>query len=881
MSSSEQTVHHRQDYQPPHHLVETIDLEITLGEEVSQVKATLTIKDNPEMPAERQPLRLYGANQVLKSITIAGNVLTSEQYQQDEEGVLIHDCPESATIEIISENKPQENSLLMGLYKSDGIFCTQCESQGFRRITHYPDRPDVMTVFTTKIIADKQRYPVLLSNGNLIDSGELDDGRHFAQWHDPFKKPAHLFAMVAGDLAVIEDQFVTLSGREVALRIYAGHERIDQCHYAMEAVKKAMRWDEQTYSREYDLDIFMLVAIDDFNFGAMENKGLNIFNSQYILAKPETATDADYHAIDAVVAHEYFHNWSGNRVSLRDWFQITLKEGLTVFRDHSFSRSVSSDAVTRIDQVKRLRAFQFAEDAGPLAHPIRPDAYMEISNFYTTTVYEKGCEVIGMIKTALGEEGFFRGMNHYFAKFDGCAVTCDDFVAAMEEANSVDLTQFRLWYSQAGTPEVTINSTYDHAKQCYTLTVKQSCPATPGQPQKAPFYIPIKMGLLDSKGNTLPLQLEGDNSALSEDVLVLTGAEQQFTFTAITEQPTPSFLRQFSAPIKLHYDYSEAELAQLMAQDSDSFARWEAGQRYACNEIITLMITIENHQPLELNNHFATALTAVLTDKSLDKALIALMLTLPADRYLIELVGQVNIDALYQAKRFLTKALAEQFETQLLTCYHDNNKQSRYRYAPEAVAKRALKNCCLHYLVALEKAEYLDLAKQQFDQANSMTDQLAALRLLTWRHNSYRQEVLASFYQQWQHEPLVVNKWFAIQASSDLSDLLDEVRTLIDHSDFTLRNPNKVRALIGSYIDNLVHFHQPLGEGYRFLVDYIIKLDKLNPMVASRLANPLTQWRRYDEHRQQLMQEELTRLLKQKSISKDLYEVVSKSLPAH
>lgn len=875
--TEEAVVKYRKDYRPAPYLINSVSLTVELGEKSTLVTSRLHVHRN-DKAEKATDLKLDGRAQEIVSIKLDGKSLEKDAYQQTDENLSILDVPTDFFLEIQTRIKPQENTTLMGLYKSNGVYCTQCESDGFRRITYCLDRPDVMSKYETKIIADKKACPVMLSNGNLIEQGELDDGRHFVRWEDPFKKPCYLFALVAGDLAHIEDHFVTMSNRNVTLRIYSEHNNIEKCHFAMEALKKSMKWDEEVYGREYDLDIFMIVAVDDFNFGAMENKGLNVFNAQYVLAKPETATDQDYAAIDTVVSHEYFHNWSGDRVTLRDWFQLTLKEGLTVFRDHGFSKDIGLRDVVRIDQVQRLRNLQFPEDAGPLAHPIRPDSYINMNNFYTATVYEKGSEVIGMQKTIVGDDGYRKATDLYFARHDGHAVTCEEFVRAMEDANDVDLSQFRLWYSQAGTPLVSIVSCYDAEAKAYHLDVKQTCPATPGQMNKLPFHIPIRMSLLDSDGKRLTLQVDGDELPLKHSVLHVREAEERFTFVNIHEEPTPSFLHDFSAPIKLKYEYSDKALAFLMANDDDSFAAWEAGQTFALRQIKALMSQHQQKQVFAHQPLFFEALDAVLANTKLDNAFIAKLITLPSFTYVGENVEKIDVDALYAAHRYLSSAYAKHAEKTLFELYKSLNEPKDYHYNIVDVGERALKNACLVYLGMLDESIYYDLAMSQFSQANNMTDQLTALRVLTRFENAHREPALKAFYDKWNAEALVVDKWFAIQGMSETDNALDEVKALMKHANFNIKNPNKVRALIGGFTANFPEFHHGNGKGYEFLVDVALELDALNPMVTSRLIAPLTKWRRYDEKRQALIKKQLERLLAKEGLSKNVYEIVSKSL---
>jgi len=779
---------------------------------------------------------------------------------------------------------PESNTALEGLYKSGTMFCTQCEAEGFRKITFYLDRPDVMSKFTTTVSAEQHAYPVLLSNGNPIASGSEEGGRHWATWEDPFKKPAYLFALVAGDLWCVEDSFTTMSNREVALRIYVEPENIDKVQHAMNSLKRSMKWDEEVYGREYDLDIFMIVAVNDFNMGAMENKGLNIFNSSCVLAKAETATDAAHQRVEAVVAHEYFHNWSGNRVTCRDWFQLSLKEGFTVFRDSEFSADTHSRTVKRIEDVAYLRTHQFAEDAGPMAHPVRPDAYMEISNFYTLTIYEKGAEVLRMIHTLLGPELFRKGSDLYFERHDGQAVTCDDFVKAMEDASGIDLTQFKRWYTQAGTPRLDVSEAYDEAAQTYSLTFRQSCPATPGQSEKLPFVIPVALGLLDAQGNELPLRLQGESAAQGTSrVLSVTEAEQTFTFVGVVEKPLPSLLRGFSAPVKLHFPYSRDQLMFLMQHDSDGFNRWEAGQQLSVQVLQELIGQHQRGEALVLDQRLVTALRTLLEDESLDQAMVAEMLSLPGEAYLTEISEVADVEAIHAAREFARKALADALFAPLWARYQANREVSKATpYVAEAAhfARRSLQNIALSYLMLSEKPEVLAACVDQFDNADNMTERLAALAVLV--NSPFQEEqgkALAMFADFFKDNPLVMDQWFSVQAGCPLPGGLERVHALMQHEAFTLKNPNKVRALIGAFANqNLINFHRADGAGYRFLADQVITLNALNPQIASRLLAPLTRWRKYGAARQALMKAELERILASGELSSDVYEVVSKSL---
>jgi aminopeptidase N len=870
--SNKPSVTYRKDYQAPAYRIESVDLHFTLGEEATVVTSTLEVVRQTHAAVDA-PLCLHGEDLVLNWLKLDGQSLETKDYQLDEKTLTIHQVPAQFQLSCQVTIKPQENTQLSGLYKSSGNFCTQCEAEGFRRITYYLDRPDNMASFSTTIVADKHAYPVLLSNGNLIDSGELDNQQHFAKWQDPFKKPSYLFALVAGKLNVIEDSFTTMSQREIALRLFVQPGNEDKTAHALSALKQAMRWDEQQFGREYDLDIFMIVAVDDFNMGAMENKGLNIFNSQCVLANPQTATDEEYTYVTRVVAHEYFHNWTGNRVTCRDWFQLSLKEGLTVYRDQEFTCDVTSRDTRRIDDVIRLRNAQFAEDAGPLAHPVRPDSYIEINNFYTATVYEKGAEVIRMMQQLLGRDNFRKGMDLYFERHDGQAVTCDDFVKAMEDANGVDLDQFRLWYSQAGTPELDIEEQYHAETQTYRLQVKQHCPDTPGQANKQAMHIPLAIALLDKQGQ----EIQG-----SAQILQVREFAQSFQFTEIKHKPTLSLLRGFSAPIKAHMAYTEEALAFLLRHDNDAFARWEAGQRLASR------IILDNYQlGLQQAEYRAPSLLieslrALLseTDAEISNALLAKILVLPSETYLQgQLSAEVDPVALHQARCFVRRAIAEQLQPQLQALYTANHTQQAYVYDNQAMTLRSLKNIALAYLTATNTADSIELAYQQFTQANNMTDSMAALHSLNHQATPQREQALQSFYQQWQHDSLVMDKWFSLQALSELPDTLMQVKQLLQHPAFNFKNPNKVRALIASFASgNQAHFHTIDGAGYAFLAEQIIALNHYNPQIAARLVTPLSKWRKFDNARQQLMREQLERIMREPKLSDDVYECVEKSL---
>ncbi|MGA6096906.1 aminopeptidase N [Stutzerimonas marianensis] len=884
MRTEQPKVIHLKDYQVPDYLIDETHLTFELYEDRTLVYAQLVMRRNPEAGAGLPPLQLHGQDLELMSLSLNDRALGLGDYQVAEESLTLQPDTASFTLDSTVVIHPESNTALEGLYKSGKMFCTQCEAEGFRKITYYLDRPDVMSTFTTTVSADKQAYPILLSNGNPIASGEEEDGRHWATWEDPFKKPAYLFALVAGDLWCVEDSFTTMSGRDVALRIYVEPENIDKCQHAMDSLKRSMKWDEEAYGREYDLDIFMIVAVNDFNMGAMENKGLNIFNSSAVLARAETATDAAHQRVEAIVAHEYFHNWSGNRVTCRDWFQLSLKEGFTVFRDSQFSADMNSPTVKRVEDVSYLRTHQFAEDAGPMAHSVRPESFIEISNFYTLTVYEKGAEVVRMIQTLLGEEGFRKGSDLYFERHDGQAVTVDDFVKAMEDANGADLTQFKRWYSQAGTPRLAVSERYDAAAKTYSLTFRQSCPPTPGQSEKLPFVIPVSLGLLDGQGREIPLRLQDEDAAVGTTrVLAVEQAEQTFTFVEVPEQPLPSLLRGFSAPVKLEFPYSRDQLMFLMQHDSDGFNRWEAGQQLSVQVLQEMIGQHQRGEALQLDQRLVTALRSLLEDERLDPAMVAEMLSLPSEAYLTEISEVADVDAIHAARDFARQGIATALFDLFWKRYQADREVSRQTpYVAEAshFARRALQNIALSYLMLSGKSEVVAACVEQFDQADNMTERLTALAVLVNSDfETERQQALDAFAEHFKDNPLVMDQWFSVQAGNTQPGGLERVQHLMQHPAFTLKNPNKVRALIGAFANqNLVNFHRADGAGYRFLADQVIVLNKLNPQIASRLLAPLTRWRKYDAARQGLMKAELERILASGELSSDVYEVVSKSL---
>ncbi len=868
------------DYRPSAWLIDTAELRVELGEEGTLVHARLALRPNPDPKAERGPLVLHGRELEPVSLALNGKALAPADYRIEDGRLHLPSAKGDCVLESTVRIHPETNTSLEGIYRSGGNFCSQCEAEGFRKITWFLDRPDVMARYTVRIEGDKQRYPVLLSNGNLIESGALAGGGHFAVWQDPFPKPCYLFALVAGDLVHLEDRFRTRSGREVTLRIYVRGGDLEKTPHAMRSLKKSMQWDEDTYGLEYDLDVFNIVAVSDFNMGAMENKSLNIFNSKYVLASEETATDADYVNVEGVIAHEYFHNWTGNRVTLSSWFHLSLKEGLTVFRDQQFTADMNSAAVKRIDDVRTLRASQFPEDAGPMAHPIRPPSYIEMNNFYTTTVYEKGAEVIGMIHTLLGAEGFRKGMDLYFQRHDGQAVTTDDFVAAMADATGVDLTQFKLWYDQAGTPTLKVSRSYDAAARRFTLTVKQSIPDTPGQSHKKPMHIPFAMGLLDGAGREIPLRLDGEAKAgPGHRVLDLREGEQRFRFLDVPEAPVPSLLRGFSAPAYLETDLSHAELSFLMGHDPDSFNRWEAGQQLATSLLLDLIADQAAGRPLAADPVLIEAFRAVLEDRRLDPALAAMTLTLPDTKTLAERVAVIDPEAIHGARKFLRKSIGAALREQFAAVYAANQDQGPYRLEPAAMGRRSLKNCALAYLVSQEDAAGRALALAQFKAADNMTDSFAALAVLSDQAGPEREEALAAFDARWRADELVMDKWFSVQAMSSLPDTLAQVEALMRHAAFDIKNPNKVRALISSFAHgNLLRFNAADGAGYRFIAERVLELDALNPQVAARLVACFNRWTKFDAARQQIMRGELERIEAKSGLSRNVYEIVSKAL---
>ena len=861
---------YRHDYRAPDYQISDIDLTFDLD----AVKTVVTAESKiSRQGAAAEPLRLNGEDLTLVSLHVDGQPWSD--YQIEENALVINNLPDRFTLRIVNEISPAANTALEGLYQSGEALCTQCEAEGFRHITWYLDRPDVLARFTTKIIADKSKYPFLLSNGNRVGEGDLENGRHWVQWQDPFPKPCYLFALVAGDFDVLRDTYTTRSGREVALELFVDRGNLDRAPWAMTSLQNSMKWDEERFGLEYDLDIYMIVAVDFFNMGAMENKGLNVFNSKYVLARTDTATDKDYLDIERVIGHEYFHNWTGNRVTCRDWFQLSLKEGLTVFRDQEFSSDLGSRAVNRISNVRTMRGLQFAEDASPMAHPIRPDKVIEMNNFYTLTVYEKGSEVIRMLHTLLGEENFQRGMQLYFERHDGSAATCDDFVQAMEDASNVDLSHFRRWYSQSGTPIVSVRDDYNPETEQYTLTISQRTPPTADQEEKLPLHIPFDIELYDNEGQVIPLQKEGHPV---HHVLNVTQEEQTFVFDKVYFQPVPSLLREFSAPVKLEYKWSDQQLTFLMRHARNDFSRWDAAQSLLATYIKLNVARHQQAQPLSLPLHVADAFRAILLDADIDPALAAEILTLPSPGEMAELFDIIDPVAIVAVREALTRTLATELSDEFLAVYNAH-KLDAYRVEHADIGKRALRNTCLRYLAFGDVKLGDALVTQQYHAADNMTDALAALSAAVAAQLPCRDALMQEYDDKWHQDGLVMDKWFILQATSPASNVLETVRGLLTHRSFTLSNPNRVRSLIGAFAgSNPAAFHAEDGSGYRFMVEMLTELNSRNPQVASRLIEPLIRLKRYDEGRQTQMRAALEQLKGLENLSGDLYEKIAKAL---
>ncbi|MFC2563249.1 MAG: aminopeptidase N [Neisseria sp.] len=863
------TVRYLKDYQTPAYRILETDLHFDIAEPQTVVKSRLTVE--PQRVGE--PLVLDGSAKLL-SVKING---VAADYVLEGETLTIAGVPsERFTVEVETEILPAENKSLMGLYASGGNLFTQCEPEGFRKITFYIDRPDVMSKFTTTIVADKKRYPVLLSNGNKIDGGEFSDGRHWVKWEDPFAKPSYLFALVAGDLAVTEDRFTTMSGRNVKIEFYTTEADKPKVGFAVESLKNAMKWDETRFGLEYDLDIFMVVAVGDFNMGAMENKGLNIFNTKFVLADSRTATDTDFEGIESVVGHEYFHNWTGNRVTCRDWFQLSLKEGLTVFRDQEFSGDRASRAVRRIENIRLLRQHQFPEDAGPTAHPVRPASYEEMNNFYTMTVYEKGAEVVRMYHTLLGEEGFQKGMKLYFQRHDGQAVTCDDFRAAMADANGINLDQFALWYSQAGTPVLEAEGRLKN--NIFELTIKQTVPPTPDMADKQPMMIPVKIGLLNRNGEAVAFDYQGKRA--TEAVLLLTEAEQTFPLEGVTEAVVPSLLRGFSAPVHLNYPYSDDDLLLLLAHDSDAFTRWEAAQTLYRRAVAANLAALSDGVELPKHEKLLAAVEKVISDDLLDNAFKALLLGVPSEAELWD--GAENIDPLryHQAREALLDTLAVHF----LPKWHELNRQAAkqenqsYEYSPETAGWRTLRNVCRAFVLRADPAHIETIAEKYGEMAQNMTHEWGILSAVNGNESDTRNRLLAQFADKFSDDALVMDKYFALVGSSRRSDTLQQVQTALQHPKFSLENPNKARSLIGSFSRNVPQFHAEDGSGYRFIADKVIEIDRFNPQVAARLVQAFNLCNKLEPQRKNLVKQELQRIRAQEGLSKDVGEIVGKIL---
>ncbi|WCJ26311.1 Peptidase M1 family protein [Euphorbia peplus] len=877
------------DYQLPDYYFDNVALSFSLGEEKTFVSSKITVY--PRVDGSSSPLVLDGHDLKLISLKVNSQELKVGDYKWDSRHLTISSLPTGTfLLEIVTEIYPQKNTSLEGLYKSSGNFCTQCEAEGFRKITFYQDRPDIMAKYTCRIDGDKSLYPVLLSNGNLIEQGDLEGGKHYALWEDPFKKPCYLFALVAGQLESRDDSFITRSGRNVSLRIWTPAQDVPKTAHAMYSLKAAMKWDEDVFGLEYDLDLFNIVAVPDFNMGAMENKSLNIFNSKLVLASPETASDADYAAILGVIGHEYFHNWTGNRVTCRDWFQLSLKEGLTVFRDQEFSSDMGSRTVKRISDVSRLRNYQFPQDAGPMAHPVRPHSYIKMDNFYTVTVYEKGAEVVRMYKTLLGSQGFRKGMDLYFKRHDGQAVTCEDFYAAMRDANDADFANFLQWYSQAGTPVVKVTSSYNAEARTFSLKFSQEVPPTPGQPSKEPMFIPVAFGMLDSSGKDIPLSslyhdgalksITSNDKPVSTTVLRITKKEEEFVFPEILERPVPSMLRGYSAPIRLQSDLSDSDLFFLLAHDSDEFNRWEAGQLLARKLMLSLVADFQQNKPLVLNPSFVHGLRSILGDSSLDKEFVAKAITLPGEGEIMDLMEVADPDAVHAVRSFIRKQLASELKVELLSTVENNRSSGEYVFDHANMSRRALKNIALAYLASLDDEDSIKRAVNEYKTATNMTDQFAALAAIAQNPGNTRDEFLADFYNKWQHDFLVVNKWFALQAMSDVPGNVNNVKTLLNHPAFDMRNPNKVYSLIGGFCGSPVNFHAKDGSGYEFLGEIVLQLDEINPQVASRMVSAFSRWKRYDETRQALAKAQLEKIMSLNGLSENVFEIASKSLAA-
>ena len=873
MKPENNSVIYRKDYQQPNYLVKSVSLGFMIEPDFTVVKSK--IKFSRQNNSQNHQLELNGVDLELLQISIDGNKLNDEDYKVDEESLIVFEVPETFELQVENKIYPSQNKALEGLYQSGSFFLTQCEAEGFRKITYYPDRPDVMASFDVTLVADKEKYSVLLSNGNLVSSGNLSNGKHYARWSDPHPKPSYLFAIVAGDLSYIEENYLTSEGNNVVLRIYVEEENINSCQYAMDSLVRSMKWDEKRYGLAYDLSQYNIVATNDFNMGAMENKGLNIFNSKYVLARPETATDNDFIGVEAVIGHEYFHNWTGNRVTCQDWFQLSLKEGLTVFRDQEFTADMQSRAVKRIEDVRTLKAFQFTEDAGPMSHPIRPDSFIEINNFYTLTVYEKGAEVVRIYHTLFGEKGFRKGMDLYFKRHDGQAVTCDDFRKAMADANDTNLEQFELWYSQNGTPRVSIKEKYNKKKQKYTLSIKQKHPENVDKKDYQPMLIPIKVALFSEDGTQLALDKAGN----TEQVFQIVEKKQKLVFKNISSKPIASLFREYSAPVIVDFQQDTDNLVQLIKFDTDSYNRWDAAQIISSKVILGAYNSMCQNKDADCPKHFIQAMRQVLTDFETDPSLLAETLSLPDLKTLMVSMHDIKVDVLYKAREFVKKAMANALEVEFLSVYNQNFVEGDYQVESEDVAKRSLKNTCLAYLMCSDNPDIKRLCQQQYESANNMTDCISALSLYVHHQAEGYNDLLMDFFNKWHDNALVMDKWFIIQATSPAFGTLDKVYELMQHSAFSLENPNKVRSLIGAFASgNLLHFHHESGKGYEFLADQVIALNKINPQVASRMVSIFNTWKKFDKNRRELLSQQLMKIKDSADLSPDVFEIVDKAL---
>ena len=876
MTSEQSKTIYLKDYRPTPYLIKHVHLNIILHEDKTEVYSDLQIEKNPGQ--EQAPLELHGSELELEDIKLDQKILKPGDYELTETSLLINRVPDKCVLSTKVIIRPHENLALEGLYKSKGTYCTQCEAEGFRRITYYYDRPDILATFTVRLEANQDSYPVLLSNGNCIDKGPLVGGRHFTVWEDPFPKPSYLFAVVAGDLAEIHEDFTTQSKKNVKLSIFAKHEDISKCEYALESLAKALKWDEDTFGLECDLNEYKVVAIGDFNLGAMENKGLNIFNTALVLANPDIARDANYQSILAVIGHEYFHNWTGNRVTCRDWFQLCLKEGLTVYRDQEFSRSFFSPAVVRIEDVKLLKQFQWPEDDSPIAHPPRPDRYIEINNFYTSTVYNKGAEVVRMLCTIIGKDHFRKGMDLYFEKFDGMAVCQEEFIEAMSQASGQDLNQFMNWYTQAGTPSIEVNDSYDPSKKTYTLTFKQSCQSNGVQKQTSAKHIPLKMGLLAENGKEIPLQLNDETSpGACERVFSLTKDEESLTFTNIDAKPIPSLFRDFSAPVKVKSFLSHSELQFLMSHDTDHFNVWESGQTLYTHMILDVMS--QKHDPLRVDQKLLDSVGSILSNDHFDHAFKAHALTLPSEQLIAQQFDIIDPDAIHTSREHVISQIALAHQKSFKQTYLSLLTKEDYSPTKDQIGARSLKNVCLRYLHTLKTPESKQMVLDQYHNARNMTDRDAALALIIESDFAERDDIVHSFYKQWQKEDNAIDRWFSLQASQASDRPKELIDSLVGHEAFKLENPNRMRSVLVSFFrNNPVSFHHKSGYGYKLCSEYVLKLDHMNRHMASLLAKSLTNWRKYDEHRQKLILNELEFISKQ-NLSPDVYEIVTRSLP--